>query len=81
MAGGFKQQNDRVRTSDGVTPLLGGLRVLGSSQQVHPPKVQRSPTTLAVGGLSRATQNPRMARDESPVLLLRAGSDDPLVGM
>ena len=32
-------------------------------------------------GLSRATQNPRMAHDESPVLLLRAGSDDPLVGM
>ena len=32
-------------------------------------------------GLSRAIQNPQMACYERPVLLFRAGSDDPLARM
>ena len=80
---GFKQQNDRVRMSDGVAPLLEGVRVLGCSQQVEPPKVHDPgwDEVCLRWGLSRAIQNPQMACYERPVLLFRAGSDDPLARM
>lgn len=73
-----------VRWCDPSPGRAQGAGVLSASRPTQGPAESHDPGWDAVclrWGLSRAIQSPRVAHDESPVLPLRAGSDDPLVGL